>query len=207
MKYAVALFSILLISGCLSNKPISKTDAPSLSMEGVYGITSGEASYTINEVLYGDPKTVVGKTENIAGEAFIDPKDTSKTRIGTIRINARSLVTDNEKRDNAVRRFVLQSERDEFEFIELVPTSIDGLREKIVSGVAYDFKLKGNLTIKGVTKEAEFSGKLTLSGRLDANASAKIKRSDFGIQIPNVPFVASVGDDVILSVSLSASQK
>ncbi|MBI5355733.1 MAG: YceI family protein, partial [Candidatus Aenigmarchaeota archaeon] len=72
-------------------------------------------------------------------------------------------------------------------------------------GVSYEFTAKGNLTIKGISKETEFSAKLTLNGgHLSGNASAKIKRSDFGLQIPNVPFVASVGNDVLLFVSFKA---
>src|SRR3989344_902359 len=112
MRHAIAIISILLIAGCLSSKPISETKAISLPIEGVYKISSGEVSYTINEVLYGEPKTVVGKTSNIAGEILIDPKDTSKTKIGEIRVNARSFATDNERRDGAVRRFIIQSEND-----------------------------------------------------------------------------------------------
>lgn len=205
MKIADAIILALLISGCLDEKPVSETTAIALPIDGVYKITSGEASYAINEVLYSEPKTVIGKTQNIAGDIFLDSKNASKTRIGAMRVNARSFSTDNERRDSAVRRFVMLSEKDEYEFIEFSPTSIDGLPQTLENHITYEFGIKGDLTIKGVTKTAVFSAKLMINGTsMEGNAGSKIERGDFGLQIPNIPFVASVGNDVLLSVSFKA---
>src|SRR5690349_10550366 len=54
------------------------------------------ANFVIDEVLNDAPKTVIGTTDQVAGEIAIDPQDPTKTQIGTIQVNARTLTTDSE---------------------------------------------------------------------------------------------------------------
>jgi len=52
---------------------------------------------------------------------------------------------------------------------------------------AYTAKVKGKLTIHGVTKDVETDGKMTVNNnRLQANASFNILLSDYNISIPGV---------------------
>ena len=55
-----------------------------------------EARFVIDEVLRGAPKTVVGTTDQVAGQLALDPVDLSSAQVGTIQVNARTLATDND---------------------------------------------------------------------------------------------------------------
>src|SRR5215470_8486546 len=63
--------------------------------ETAYTIDSSEseASFTIDEVLFGNPNTVVGKTSQITGEILINEQDPSKTRVGQIKVDLSTLLT------------------------------------------------------------------------------------------------------------------
>jgi hypothetical protein len=52
---------------------------------------------------------------------------------------------------------------------------------------SYAAKVKGKLTLHGVTKEIEVAGKITvLQGKLQLNADFTILLSDYGIKIPSI---------------------
>ena len=66
-----------------------------------------------------------------------------------------------------------------------------------VGGYLHDVFV-GNLTIRGTTKDVTFDVTATPKSmtRLEGTAKATIKYADFGITIPQVPQVASVGETV-----------
>ena len=53
-----------------------------------------EARFIIDEVLNGTPTTVVGVTDQVAGQLAVDTVNVGNTQIGVIQINARTLTTD-----------------------------------------------------------------------------------------------------------------
>ncbi len=167
--------------------------------------SSSTASFTIDEELRGSPKTVVGTTSDVAGQVSLDPADPSTAQIGTIEISARTLVTDEGQRNNAIRRFILST--DQYEFIDFAPTSITGLPASISIGTPFDFTVTGDLSIKGTAKSVTFDVTATLTSdtTLEGKATTKVTRSDFGLTIPSVPFVANVSDDVGLELDFVAT--
>lgn len=169
--------------------------------------TGSQVSYTIQEVLNGADKTVVGTTSEVAGDVVIDTSDLSQSRIGEIKINARTFVTDDTRRDNAVARFVLQSESDSNQYIIFQPTSVSALSRSAVVGDEVSLKITGNLTIAGITKEVTFdvTARLVSSDQLTGEASLTVQRADFNLSIPNVPFVANIGDTVSLNFQFVAN--
>src|SRR5687767_8922174 len=58
-----------------------------------------EARFIIDEVLNDAPKTVIGTTDQVAGEIAIDPQDPTQTRVGVIQVDARALTTDSDFRN------------------------------------------------------------------------------------------------------------
>src|SRR5690349_8061835 len=74
-----------------------------------------EVRFIIDETLLGNPKTVIGVTDQVAGDMLVDFANPAHSQLGAIRINARTLATDNEIRNRALRGQILQSERDEYE--------------------------------------------------------------------------------------------
>lgn len=166
--------------------------------------SSSEARFIIDEVLRGEPKTVVGSTDQIAGEASIDLADPSTTRIGVIRINARTFTTDEARRNTAIRRFILST--DQFEFIEFTPVQIVGLPSGIKGGEALSFTVTGDLKLRDAVRSVTFDVVATVTeGRIEGSAQAMVLRSDFGISIPSVPFVADVSNEVRLELDFVAT--
>ncbi len=167
-----------------------------------------EARFVIDEVLRGNEKTVVGTTTRITGDIAVNPEEPDKSEIGTIRVNARTFNTDSDGRNRAITRFILKAENPENEFITFDPTGISGLPNNVPVGERAPFDVTGDLTVAGATREVTFSGAAQLAGdnRLTAAASTTIQYADFGISIPDVPFVASVADEVTLAVDIVAEQ-
>ncbi|MBZ0296883.1 MAG: YceI family protein [Anaerolineae bacterium] len=166
-----------------------------------------QAEYNIAEVLNGSDKLVVGTTNEVAGDILLNLQDLSQSQIGEISINARTFATDDERRDNSVARFVLQSESDDYELIVFQPISISGLPDSASTGDTLEFQVSGDLTVTGVTQPITFDVTTTLEteDQLIGHAETTITRSDFSLSIPDVPFVASVEDELTLKLDFVAN--
>ena len=106
-----------------------------------------------------------------------------------------------------IARFILQSEKTENEFIVFEPRDVIGLSDNLNLETEYNFRVLGNLTIAGVTKEAWFDVVATFSGdKILANASTTVLRSDFNLSIPHVESVASVDEEVSINTSIVANK-
>lgn len=192
-----------------AGQPDPSTPAETLTAgegETRYRITAGsKASFTVNEVLRGEPKTVVGITEDVTGDIALDAA-AGKARIGLIAIDARTLLTDSRARNGMLSKFILKSAEPGNEYITFKPTSVDGLPAAIDAGAPFDFAITGDLTVKGTTKPVTFkaAAQLAPGDKIVGKADATILYKDFGISIPNVPMVAGVDDDLKLSIDLIA---
>lgn len=166
------------------------TSTVTTNPEVVYRIsqTDSQVTYSIQEVLNGADKTDVGTTSQIAGDIRLNLNDPSQSKVGEIRIDVRTLTTDDTRRDNAVVRFVLPSELDANQYIIFQPTTIDALPSTIKVGDDLTVKLTGNLTIAGVTKEVTFdvTASLKSQDQLTGTAQFTLQPSDFNLSTPNV---------------------
>jgi polyisoprenoid-binding protein YceI len=163
-----------------------------------------KAQFIIDEVLDNAPKTVIGSTDQVAGEIAIDPQDPTKTRVGIIQVNARTLTTDNDFRNRAIKNQILQT--DQYEMVTFTPTEIVGLPETGAVGESYTFQIVGDLTIRDMTKQATFDVTVTAPSdtRVEGTATTTIAYADYGISIPQVRQVASVSDQVRLELDFVA---
>ena len=169
---------------------------------------SSVATFTLGEVLRGTPTTVIGKTDQVAGDIVVDLAHPSSSEVGMIRINARTLATDSRNRDGMISRFILQSAKDEYEYLTFVPKSLGGLPSAAKIGVPIVFTITGDLTIAGVTRSVTWNATVTVSSdqELEGSAAATVRRSDFKLTIPSVPSVAEVTDDVSLKLTFTAAR-
>jgi polyisoprenoid-binding protein YceI len=167
---------------------------------------ASEARFIINESLLGMPTEVVGVTNLISGTLAIDPADPAATTVGVITIDARSLATDRDLRNRAIRRFILESNKDEYRYITFTPTAITGLPAMAAPGDTFTFEIAGDLQIKEVVQPATFQVELTADSATQVSgvATATVLRSDFNLQIPNAPGVADVTDEVRLELAFTA---
>ena len=174
----------------------------------VYGIEAAESSvsFEIDEILSGSPKRVVGTTNEVAGEVLIDFGDPATSRLGTVVINVRTLETDSNFRDRAMRGPILGSARDENEFATFEPTAIEGLPDRVAVGDRVALSVSGDFTLSGVTRPVNFEMEVIVvtADRIEVNGSATVLRSNFGLVIPDVPSVSDVGDEVLLVIDLVA---
>jgi polyisoprenoid-binding protein YceI len=148
---------------------------------------------------------VIGETDQVAGQIAVNPTQPHTAQLGTILINARTLTTDDTQRNNALRRFILGT--DEHEFISFTPTAVLGLPSTTTLGQTYSAQVTGQLTIRGVSREATFDTTVTpvSASELNGTAATTIRYADWDISIPQVPFVAGVSDQVRLELDFVAS--
>lgn len=177
-------------------------DANSILQEGevVYVASSGTtATFEIDETLNGKPKHVVGTTSDVQGQVTFNTIDPSLSKLGIFKVNARTLKTDEARRDNTVGRIVLKSADNANEFIIF---EANGVKEMNKVGDELTFKIPGKLTIAGVTKDVTFSGTATVKEQtMNGTVSTTILYKDFGIEIPNLPIIAWVDESVKITIN------
>ncbi|MES2216613.1 MAG: YceI family protein [Patescibacteria group bacterium] len=173
----------------------------------VYKIVPAQSlvTFSINEILRNKPKTAIGTTSEIGGEISVIP---SGLTIGTIAVNARTFKTDSAGRDGAIARFILKSEDAANEFMYFKPTSVQmSSSTTATSTLTSTATVTGDLTISGVTKPANFLVSWMASGNtITGTATTTLKRSDFNLNIPNVPFVANVDDQFTVVSKITAEK-
>ena len=195
--------------------PSAPIEAIPIEIEGdsnsyiIFEITQAESSvsFTLEETLRGLPTTVVGFSQEVSGQIALNFADLPASQVGSILINARTLQTDNEFRNNAIHNFILTTEDNEF--IMFTPTQIRGVPANIAADTPTSFQIEGDLTIRGITQTAVFSTTVTTinTERLVGKATANILRSDYNLQIPDAPGVANVNENVALNFEFHAISK
>ncbi len=174
-------------------------------------LEQSEARFLIDEVLRGQPKTVVGVTNQIDG-SFALSLSPAQLEIGEFVINVRTIRTDDAVRDRVIRTLILESARDEYEFARFVPGEVTGLPESIEVGQTIEFSLDGDLTVRDVTTRTTFEMAITIESAdtLSGNASSTITWEELDITIPYVggdSIVASVADELSLELDFVAERR
>ena len=164
-----------------------------------------EVRFIIDEVLNGAPKTVVGTTNQVAGQIEVDPQDPTRSRVGVIQVNARTLSTDSDMRNRAIANRILSTSQ--YEFVTFTPTRLEGLPQTGAVGQSYTFQVVGDLTRRDVTREVTFD--MTVNpiseSRLEGSGNTTIRYADYGLTIPQVRQVASVDEEVRIELDFVAA--
>lgn len=183
--------------------PITTADATAT----LYELVADESGvrFTLDELLRGQPKTVVGVTRLVSGQIALDLADLSTAQVGVIQANARSFFTDDVFRDEALHTFIIDSQA--FPLVTFTPTGITGLPAQIEVGDTAVFTLTGNLTIRDSTRSVSFDCTAVLISpiRLEGRAAATISRTDFGLIIPQVTQVANVAEEFLIEIEFVAT--
>ncbi|MGQ9909894.1 MAG: YceI family protein [Candidatus Flexifilum sp.] len=165
-----------------------------------------EVRFMLDEDLRGERITVVGTTREVAGQIRVNFADPAASEVGTIRINMRTLATDNEFRNRAIRGQILRTSEPANEFSDFVPQSITGLPETVTIGQPFSFQISGTFTVLGTPRPITFDVTVTpvSETRIEGSARAVINRNDWGLTIPSVPGVANVEEEVELEIAFVA---
>jgi polyisoprenoid-binding protein YceI len=186
----------------------SQQAAPATAGVKIFQIVQdgSEARFTLDEQLMGQPKTVIGVTSLVQGEISVDPTDPASAQIGVLQIDARDLTTDSDRRNGAIRRWILQSDQDQYRYITFEPTSIEGLPETVTIGEPFTFSVAGNLKIRDLVHPETFQMTVTANSEdeLVGLGSTTVLRENYQLTIPSVPSVANVSEEVKLEIEFTA---
>ncbi len=182
--------------------------ADALTGRGLFRIDTERTTvrFIIDEELEGAPVTVVGVTDQVAGDIIVDFDNPAASQVGEIVINVRTLHTDNEFRDRALRTEILESRLDEYEFANFVPTAVVGLPATVSVDQEISFQIIGDFTVRNITRSITFdvTGRMVTPERLDGLGTTMITRDMYDLNIPSVPGVANVANDVGLEIEFTA---
>ena len=204
-------FLLLLLTACSeTNTPADPTPlAQAMAFDEssiVYDLVPGstEARFLIGEILRGEPKTVVGKTNQVNGQIAVNFDNPSSAAVGPIQVDARTLATDNGFRNRAIETRILLSRV--FQFITFTPTAITGLPESVTIGEPIEFQITGDLSITEYSKPVVFDVTAVPRSdtRIEGSARATIQRSDFNLFVPSATGVTGVEEDVFLEIDFAA---
>jgi polyisoprenoid-binding protein YceI len=165
---------------------------------------ASEVTFQLDEDLRGQRTTVLGTTNQVAGELAFNLADLSTAQAGIIQINARTLLTDNSFRNRAIHNEILESGA--YEFITFSPTAINELPASAQVGEEVRFTIDGELTIRDITRPVTFDVVTVAQSETEVTgvATATVQRADFGLVIPQVPQVANVDEEVALTINFTA---
>ena len=190
----------------------ASTEETAVETDAAAGVTifeisqsESEVRFELDEDLRGSRLTVVGTTNQVAGQIGLDFGDLSTAQVGEIQINARTLATDNNFRNRAIQNEILDTGA--YEFISFVPTAVNGLPASAAVGEEISFTIDGNLTIRDITEPVTFSVVATAvsDSQISGTATATVLRETYGLTIPEVPNVANVENEVDLIITFVAN--
>ena len=191
---------------------VTQLDAAGTSgSETMYRISQDDsaAEYNIFEVLNGSDKTVVGTTNQVAGDILINLSDPASRRLAT---SALMPAPSQPTIPGAIIRWRASSCNRKTMRMNSSPSrrpASAACRARASAwATASNFTVTGDLTIAGTTKIATFTVTATLESadKLVGHAETTVLRSDYNLTIPSVPFVANVGDEVTLKLDFVAAQ-
>jgi hypothetical protein len=174
--------------------------------ERIYRIdpTATQVSYAVDEKLFGhSTHRAVGTTNGIAGDIAVNDAHPSASRVGQIVVNVEQLHSDNNLRDARMREDNLDSH--DFPLAYLTDAGFDGAPASLVEGKTYHFTMHSRLTVKKVPAPVTWSVDASVAdGKLTATATADVKMSTFGIGPISIYGLVSTGDDVTLTIKVTA---
>jgi polyisoprenoid-binding protein YceI len=166
-------------------------------LDGTYRAAPGDPNsfvgYRVQEQLVGGvvEQTATGRTGDVTGSFTITGTTVQDV---TVTADLRTLTSDRDQRDNAIKDRGLESNR--FPEAKFVLTEPIERPEAPEVGETVTATARGDFTLHGVTKRVE----IPLEGRWDGRDVQVVGRlhvvfSDYGIQAPTSPVVASVDDE------------
>ena len=178
--FGILLWLFMVVDGVMVlGSPNDRNDGEEVSGLTTWSIVPGRSSikFKVQHLLLFE---VEGKFKNVYGKVITQNKDFSIVRIES-HIPVNSIYTGNQDRDAHLLE-------EDFFYVDQFP-EISFKSYSITKTGKQTFKIKGHLTIRGVTKpielEAECSGKKVISnGMICANftASGMLSRFDYGLK-------------------------
>jgi len=152
-----------------------------------------EVRYEVGETFFSENNrfaVAIGRTSGISGDILVDLDQPAASRLGEIVIDVSQFTSDESRRDNYIRRSGLESAR--FPLARFTTTALEGLPAAIASGEDVTFTIRGELTVKEITRPVTWQATIRWEGdELIGTAETEILMSDFGVGPIRIPFLAT----------------
>ncbi len=155
-------------------------------ISGTWVIGEGSsAGYRVDELLNGEPVTVVGTSDDVRGSLVIEG---FTLKSAELEIDVATIVTDNAQRDRFFQQQAVQvTEHPKATFVLTEPVTQPVAPE---TGQVVEQTLTGELTIAGVTQQVTFVAQVRSDGETTEIAGQiPITFADFGVTAPSLGFV------------------
>ncbi len=144
---------------------------------------TSEARFIVDE---RDPFIIglVGSTNEVAGDILVNFDLPAKSEVGVIRVNLRTLRTDDPDRDRSIRGAILLSSQPEYEFAEFTPLYFNGLTgDPVTVGDSLSFQIVGELPLRGITQRVTFDTTVKIISETEISGLARttIQRADYAM--------------------------
>jgi polyisoprenoid-binding protein YceI len=155
---------------------------PSEGIEGAWQVGSGsQAGYRVDEVLFGQNVTAVGRTDQVTGDLQIEG---TRAVSGAFTVAMASVASDSPQRDGQFRGSIMNTEQ--FPNATFTLTEPIGLTSAPQVNEQLTAQATGDMTIRGATNSVTFEVAVqrTADG-LRVNGSIPVTFADYGIEPPN----------------------
>jgi polyisoprenoid-binding protein YceI len=160
----------------------TQTTVAGAGIEGAWEVTAGsQAGYRVQEVLFGQDATAVGRTEDVTGTLTIAGRSVTA---GSFTVDLTTVSSDQSRRDGQFHGRIMDT--------ATFPTAVFELTEPIAltsepeDGAKVTATATGDFTIHGVEKTVTFDLIATrANGTLVVNGSIPVTFADYGIGDPS----------------------
>jgi polyisoprenoid-binding protein YceI len=182
----------------------STSPQPGEALRLVLSPDGSAARYRVRERLVGRdlPNDAVGETKTLTGTIAIDSKGNVIRQASKFVVDAGTFVSDQKRRDGYVRGRLLES--DNYPEVVLVPTAVTGIALPLPTSGTRPFEMKGDLTVRGVTRPTIWKGTAQFQdGRVTGSAATSFTFADIQMDQPSVPVLLSVADTIGLEIDFN----
>lgn len=154
------------------------TSAATDALDGAWTVGADSAAgYRVDEVLFGQNVTVVGRTDQVEGSATVADGVLSAT---TMSVDMASVATDESRRDAQYRDRIMDTATyPTATFTQTAPVELPA------TGGRFTVTVPGDLTVRGVTRAVEVELDVQASGEaLDVAGSIDVVFADYDIPEP-----------------------
>lgn len=172
MRYLAVLF-FLLSAPAAAEQPLPPSSPAAYSI----GPNSSASYEAYAKVFFLVPNTIDGTSGKVTGSISVDGAVS-----GRVIIDAASFTSGIDKRDGHIREIL---ETGKFPTIEFVLVSVEPLSPDDPSSYSGQKTVRGNLTVRGITKEVSFPATVKAEGEsFLIDGAVEVKYTDFGIEPP-----------------------
>jgi polyisoprenoid-binding protein YceI len=162
------------------------SSAATVPLAGTWTVGKGSvAGYRVEEVLFGQSTTAVGRTTKVTGKMTIVGEQVTAV---TITVDMASVTSDRSQRDGQFRSRFMDTSK--FPTSTFTLTSPIDLGSEPKAGTTVSKQATGNLTLHGTTKAVTLTLQAERTGNtIKVVGSVPVTFADYGIESPDLGFV------------------